>query len=131
MRFIPNRSVRNVEYPMFPSTLDLAEGSLHPLHLPTVLLEFPVTIIEGAHLAGLEPSRNAVEVESMLGWLATMGTGMLFESVSIQHTLQMPHATVHSSLVADAWLAWHSMPRAWVSMVPRVPERAGKTHRDP
>ena len=25
-------------------------------------------------------------------------------------TLQMPHATVHSSLVADAWLAWHSMP---------------------
>lgn len=25
-------------------------------------------------------------------------------------TLQTPHATVHSSEVADAWLAWHSMP---------------------
>ena len=25
-------------------------------------------------------------------------------------TLHTPHATVHSSLVADAWLAWHSMP---------------------
>jgi hypothetical protein len=25
-------------------------------------------------------------------------------------TLQIPQATVHSSLVADAWLAWHSMP---------------------
>lgn len=25
-------------------------------------------------------------------------------------TLQIPHATVHSSLVAEAWLAWHSIP---------------------
>ena len=25
-------------------------------------------------------------------------------------TLQTPHATVHSSLVAEAWFAWHSMP---------------------
>lgn len=25
-------------------------------------------------------------------------------------TLQTPHATVHSSEVADAWFAWHSMP---------------------
>lgn len=25
-------------------------------------------------------------------------------------TLHTPHATVHSSLVADAWLAWHSIP---------------------
>ena len=25
-------------------------------------------------------------------------------------TLQMPQATVHSSLVAEAWLAWHSIP---------------------
>jgi hypothetical protein len=27
-------------------------------------------------------------------------------------TLQMPQATVHSSLVADAWFAWHSMQRS-------------------
>ena len=25
--------------------------------------------------------------------------------------MQMPHATVHSSDVADAWFAWHSMPK--------------------
>jgi hypothetical protein len=25
-------------------------------------------------------------------------------------TLQIPQATVHSSLVAEAWLAWHEMP---------------------
>jgi hypothetical protein len=27
-------------------------------------------------------------------------------------TLQMPQATVHSSLVAEAWFAWHSMQRS-------------------
>lgn len=27
-------------------------------------------------------------------------------------TLHTPQATVHSSLVADAWLAWHSMHRS-------------------
>lgn len=26
-------------------------------------------------------------------------------------TLQTPHATVHSSDVAEAWLAWHSIPK--------------------
>lgn len=26
------------------------------------------------------------------------------------HTLQIPQATVHSSLVTEAWLAWHSIP---------------------
>jgi hypothetical protein len=29
-------------------------------------------------------------------------------------TLQMPQATVHSSLVAEAWLAWHSMHRSMI-----------------
>ena len=38
-------------------------------------------------------------------------------------TLQTPHATVHSSEVADAWLAWHSMPvgtKATRSLAPRA-----------
>lgn len=25
-------------------------------------------------------------------------------------TLQIPHATVHSSVVDEPWLAWHSIP---------------------
>ena len=29
-----------------------------------------------------------------------------------QVSTHMPHATVHSSLVAEAWLAWHSMHRS-------------------
>ena len=32
--------------------------------------------------------------------------------VDTHHLLQTPHATVHSSVVADCWLAWHSMPGA-------------------
>jgi hypothetical protein len=43
--------------------------------------------------------------------------GVLFGPVSgklsscgVLVTLQIPQATVHSSLVAEAWLAWHSMP---------------------
>ena len=31
-------------------------------------------------------------------------------------TLQTPQATVHSSEVADAWLAWHSIPKMFQSM---------------
>ncbi len=32
----------------------------------TVLLEFPVSVVQGADLAGLQPSGDAVEVEGML-----------------------------------------------------------------
>ena len=34
--------------------------------LPTVLLELPVSVVERADLAGLQPSRDAVEVECVL-----------------------------------------------------------------
>ena len=27
-----------------------------------------------------------------------------------RNALHVPHATAHSSLFADAWFAWHSMP---------------------
>lgn len=34
--------------------------------LPSVFLKFPVAVVEWADLPGLEPSRDAVEVECML-----------------------------------------------------------------
>lgn len=34
--------------------------------LTAVLLELPVTVVERAHLTGLEPARNAMEVECVL-----------------------------------------------------------------
>jgi hypothetical protein len=36
-------------------------------------------------------------------------------------TLQIPQATVHSSLVAEAWFAWHSMPFEEVVSIGPVP----------
>jgi hypothetical protein len=87
--------------------------------LPSVLLELPVSVVERAYLSGLEPSRDAVEVECVLqrgdrqvsydihglGW---GGSGHRFGGG--RRTLQIPHATVHSSLVDEPWFAWHSMP---------------------
>ena len=35
---------------------------------------------------------------------------VLIETDNTLLTLQTPQATVHSSLVADAWFAWHSIP---------------------
>ena len=34
-------------------------------------------------------------------------------------TLQIPQATVHSSVVDDPWLAWHSMPISSVGQLVR------------
>jgi hypothetical protein len=40
------------------------------------------------------------------------------------HALQLPHATVQSLVVADAWLAWHSMP-ACVEVEAAAQDRGG------
>jgi hypothetical protein len=34
--------------------------------LTAILLELPISVVEGADLTGLEPPRDAVEMESML-----------------------------------------------------------------
>lgn len=79
---------------------------------PSVLLEFPITVVEWADLTCLEPPRDAMEVE---GVLQTEVWSVSYDESQTHHagegpTLQIPQATVHSSLVADAWFAWHSMP---------------------
>ncbi len=83
--------------------------------LAAILLELPVAVVERTDLAGLQPPRDAVEVEGVLS--QTRRQPMSSLSLSLWQacpagvlTLQIPQATVHSSLVAEAWLAWHSMP---------------------
>lgn len=44
--------------------------------------------------------------------------------------LQMPQATVHSSDVADAWLAWHSMQRSmmWFRQIAQLSTTMSHAH---
>lgn len=44
-------------------------------------------------------------------------------------TLQTPQATVHSSLVADAWFAWHSIHRSiiWFRQIAQLSTTISKT----
>lgn len=79
--------------------------------LTTIFLEFPIAVVERANLAGLQPSRDAVEVERVL---CTMLVYVSLRSNSQIRTLQIPQATVHSSLAAEAWLAWHSIQRSMI-----------------
>lgn len=76
------------------------EDPLLSPRLPTVLLELPISVVERTHLTRLQPSGNAVEVEGVLQLSVML---VLFRVCS--RTLQIPQATVHSSLVAEAWLA--------------------------
>jgi hypothetical protein len=73
-----------------------------PSPLATILLEFPVSVVQWANLSSFEPAGDAVEMEGMLE-----GQCQLYNERIVKRlpTLQIPHATVHSSLVADAWFA--------------------------
>ena len=64
-------------------------------------------------MAGLEPTGDAVEVECVLcnQYISGVTRRLLLSDVL---TLQIPHATVHSSDVAEAWLAWQSMHRSMI-----------------
>lgn len=46
---------------------------------------------------------------TLYGLTLTIRADLSLGQVSIL-TLHTPQATVHSSLVAEAWLAWHSIP---------------------
>lgn len=47
-------------------------------------------------------------------------------------TLQMPHAALHSSLVAETWFAWQSMPASVIASARRSGRQKNRdTHKDP
>jgi hypothetical protein len=51
--------------------------------------------------------------------------------VPAELTLQIPQATVHSSLVADAWLAWQSMHRSmmWLRQMAQLSTTMSQAQR--
>ena len=62
-------------------------------------MQFPLAIVERTYIASLEPSGDAVEMEGVLGGQSWLFGGEREEDD--QHTLQIPQAALHSSLVAE------------------------------
>lgn len=63
-----------------------------------VLLQLPFAVVQRTHIPRLEPSGNTVEVEGVLRNTWVCGACNI---VVGRHTLHIPHAALHSSLVAD------------------------------
>jgi hypothetical protein len=51
----------------------LYRGGVAPAFLPAQLLELPVPVVQGAHVAALEPALDAVEVKGMVCAVAVRG----------------------------------------------------------
>ena len=90
-----------------PSVPDHQSIRMLGTKLTTILLEFPVAVVEGADLSGLEPSGDAVEVEGVIAdppcycaLLACSGclVGLAF------------NAEVHNVVSADGAVIDHDIP---------------------
>ena len=60
---------------------------------------------ERADLASLQPATDAV-------WVRQRSVSRAVDARKWKAWLQTPHATVHSSEVADAWFAWHLLSQS-------------------
>ena len=86
---------------------------------PAVFFEGPVAVAQRAHLPRLQPARDAVEVKCVVceeamgrrGWKMSSRRRSQGGTDASEDALQEPHATEDSSVLAEAWFAWHSMPR--------------------
>jgi hypothetical protein len=67
------------------------------------LLQLPFTIIQRTNIPRFQPTRDTVKVEGMLQDKHIISTAG--EEKMSSPTLQMPHAALHSSLVAETWFA--------------------------
>lgn len=74
------------------------------------LLELPFTIIKRTYIARLEPAWDTVEMECVL-WKQWRWWDLKESLNNDRLTLQIPHAALHSSVDADTWFAWQSMPK--------------------
>lgn len=94
-----------VEIIMLISRFDFCPSSI----LTTVFLELPVSVVQWAHLAGLQPSRDAVEVEGVLDRDRQQATGQRRCSTNIADTPSYGALLAgRRSLVGltlDAWLS--------------------------
>lgn len=87
----------------------------HRYQLSSVLLEFPISVVEWAHLAGLEPTGDAVVVEGMVA--DTPGNGTLFIDSRSLVCLTL-NAEIHDMVTADSAVVDDDVPRPQSDCVP-------------
>ena len=81
----------------------------------TVLLEFPVSVVEWTHLPRLQPSRNAMEMEGMVA--DPPGDRALFSGGSTLVCLTFD-AQVHDVVPADGAVVDHDIPSPQCHCIP-------------
>lgn len=105
-KYLSKQRLKPVAYPLASPHEDNVSSSPEEEKLSTVLLELPVSVVQWAYLTSLQPSRDAMEVECVLRsetWVRYLQKTHIQEKSKL--TLQIPQATVHSSVVDEPWFA--------------------------
>lgn len=90
-----------------PSGRIRRRAGVRTILLMAILLEFPLTIVQGAHLSCLEPTRNAVKVEGMIanapGHMTLLRCGRRLVGLTLD-------AQVHDVITTNGTIVHHNVP---------------------
>ena len=96
--------------------------------LTTVFLKFPLAIVQRTNLTCFQPPRDAMKVKCLKRKTTSKARENHQSSLTWLHT---PQATVHSSVVAAAWFAWHSIHKSmmWFRQIAQLSTTISQAHR--
>jgi len=98
-------SIERVPGSQRPYLRSHGSATQYPKYNQHILLQLPFSVVEWTHVTRFEPARDAVEVERVLCDMYRVSPNHTRRYQDPRRTLQIPHAAVHSSLVAETWFA--------------------------